>query len=94
MKFIHKYFRYSCGQNPNKIEILLKKCKHTLSNNKLKEKKIYQLIAIIKKMKMIIRISFFFIYIVNSHIPRSTKNAITRCGYMLVLGNGRSQSKY
>ena len=39
MKFIHKYFRYSCGQNPNKIEILLKKCKHILSNNKLKEKK-------------------------------------------------------
>ena len=48
MKFIHKYFRYSCGQNPNKTEILLKMCKHILSNNKLKEKKIYQPIAIIK----------------------------------------------
>ena len=39
MKFIHKYFRYSCEQNPNKIEILFKKCKHILSNTKLKEQK-------------------------------------------------------
>ena len=39
MKFIHKYFRYSCEQNPNKIEILFKKCKHRLSNTKLKEQK-------------------------------------------------------
>ena len=39
MKFIHKYFRYSSEQNPNKIEILLKKCKHILSNTKQKERK-------------------------------------------------------
>ena len=39
MKFIHKYFRYSSEKNPNKTEILLKKCKHVLSNNKLKEQK-------------------------------------------------------
>ena len=36
MKFLHKY---SCEENPNRVEILLKKCKHILSNNKLKEHK-------------------------------------------------------
>ena len=61
MKFLHKY---SCEENPNRIEILLKKCKHILSNNKLKEHKeqIYQLITVIKKLKMIIRILFFYLY--------------------------------
>ena len=43
---------------------------------------------------MIIRMLFFlFILLIHIYLDQQ-KNAITRCGYMLVLGNGRSQSKY
>ena len=42
---------------------------------------------------MIIRICFLFILLIHIYLDQQ-KNAITRCGYMLVLGNGRSQSKY
>ena len=69
MKLLHKYFIYSCEENPNKIKILLKKCKHILSNNKN--------LSINNNNKTIENDNkniTFFIYIVNVHIPSSTKN--------------------
>ena len=80
MKFLHKY---SCVENPNRVEILLKKCKHILSNNKLKEHKKQNLSTNNnnKKIENDNKNIILFIYIVNLNIPRSTK----KCHHLMQL---------
>ena len=86
MKLLHKYFIYSCEENPNKIKILLKKCKHILSNNKT--------LSINNNNKTIENhnknITYLFILLMYKYLVQQ-KIVITINSYMLVPGNGRSQ---
>ena len=89
MKLLHKYFIYSCKKNPNKIKILLKKCKHILSNNKN--------LSINNNNKITENdnknITFLFISLMYTYLIQQ-KIAISINSYMLVPGNGRLQKKY
>ena len=86
MKLLHKYFIYSCEENPNKIKILQKKCKHILSNNKT--------LSINNNNKTIENhnknITYLFILLMYRYLVQQ-KIVIAINSYMLVPGNGRSQ---
>ena len=86
MKLLHKYFIYCSEENPKKIKIFQKKCKHILSNNKtLSINNNNKTIENHNKNITYLSILLMYRYLVQQKI------VIAINSYMLVPGNGRSQ---
>ena len=86
MKLLYKYFIYCCEENPNKIKIFQKKCKHILSNNKtLSINNNNKTIENHNKNITYLSTLLMYRYLVQQKI------VIAINSYMLVPGNGRSQ---